>query len=123
MPIYEIEPEVQDGRRALAKTQELWVGVPERPHVPNPLDCGWYGTEVSLLRGSFAYVKEGEGLDDFVGEFVRCTNSQDTRYKVTVYVLGQTPLLQQSIALARRPFMVIEHLSAESVPIYADLIR
>lgn len=111
--IYEIEPEIQDGQRALPKTQELFAGQPRITGLKDPVTIGWYGTEVSPYRGAFCFVREGAGYGSLVGEFVRITYR---RRSVICYCLGETPEIEQTVAVTRRAFLEL------AIPAYAELL-
>lgn len=118
--IYSIEPEVQDGLRSFAKTQELFTGVARAPGIINPIDCTWYGAAISPMRGAFCLVQEGAGLEDFVGEFLQVSYA---RRSVAVYCLGETPELPVPLGLTQRAFMGISILPVESIRVYTEVVE
>lgn len=120
--IVQLEPEIQDGSRAFPKTQELFVGVGVTPGLPNPNQVSWYGTNISPNVGAFALVREGDGLEDLVGEFLSITRAEN-RAAVRVYVLGEYPELETPIAISRRAFLQIELLPLTPTIAYVEQIQ
>lgn len=116
-----LEPEIQDGMRGFEKTQELFAGSPTTSFFTNPLRCTWYGTEVSPYHGAFCVVKEGAGLDDLVGEFIRVTY-RGTR-KIYLYCVAETPKIPTQLGITRRAWNEIERLSLDEIFVYSQVIQ
>jgi hypothetical protein len=120
---FSIEPEIQDGQRALPKTQELFEGTGIPPSVPNPNSVGWYGTEISPLRGAFGLVREEDDIgDEFVGQFVKIQHAIHTNKSVTVYIIGEYPDLDAPICITRRAYAEIELLPLTPTNAYIEVI-
>lgn len=117
------EPEIRDGQRAMPQTQILFEGSRVPPDVPNPNDVTWYGTNVSPLRGAFGFVREGDGLEDLVGEFLSVRSAVNRNNAVTVYMLGEYPDLEAPIAIARAAFLRIQLLPLTPASCYVERIR
>lgn len=117
--LFAIEPEIQDGSRALSKTQELFTGNPKSLRVVQPIVCSWYGTEVDPHRGAFCMVKEGEGLGELVGEFLRIRYQNRS---VTCYCLGESAEIGTEIATTRRAFQELDILSRSGLRIYYEAL-
>lgn len=114
-----LEEEILYGKRAFSKTQELFEGSPVSVFFSNPKKATWYGTDVNPHRGAFCVVKEGEGLEDLVGEFLRILYRGRT---INVYCLEETPDIDQPIALSRRAWNQIERLTKTEISIYARVL-
>lgn len=119
MSFYDIEPEILDGMRAFGDTQKLFVGVPKEARFVDPIDCSWYGSAIDQRRGAFAFVKEGAGYEDFVGEFLRLSIEERS---IVVYCLGATPQIDTPLAIARRCFAEVANLAEELVPAYTQVL-
>lgn len=118
--LYEIEPEIQDGIRCLQKTEVLFNGAAKLPRIyPASVSMSWYGTSVSPLRGSFCLVKEGIGLEDLVGEFVRVSFGST---HMNLYCLGQNPSLETDIAIPRGRFLNFALLPTASIDVFIDAL-
>lgn len=118
--LYQIEPEIQDGSRALKKTQELFTGSPKSLRLSQPVTCSWYGTQIDPMRGAFCMVKEGAGLEDLVGEFLRI------RYlnrSVTCYCLGESAEIGSELATTRRAFQQLDILPKAGLRVYYEAIE
>lgn len=116
-----LEPEIQDGTRGFGQTQILFDGAPISSFFTNPLRCGWYSTEISPYRGAFCLVKEGAGLENLVGEFLRFTY-KGTR-KINLYCLAETSNISTPISMTRRAWNEIERLSLGEIFVYTQVIR
>jgi hypothetical protein len=116
-----LELEILHGTRAFPKTQELFEGTPISVFFSNPVQCTWYGSEVSPYRGAFCVVGEGEGLSDLVGEFVQLTYKQERT--ITLYCLAETPLIEVPLAISRRAWLEIERLSLDEIFVYTQILR
>lgn len=106
-----VEPEVNIGRRAFPKSQELFAGSPIG--AAQVLDTGWYDTSVHIESGAFALVAAGAGLDDLIGEIVQVVNPGNG-LKALVYVM-QAASIPTSFAIARRAWMAIARPSITSL--------
>ena len=115
-----IEQEIQDGMRALPKTQELFAGTAKTPIVANPIACSWYGTTIDWRRGAFCYMQEEAGFEDFVGEFVRLTKGDRS---VTVYCLGESPEIETTVAVPRRVFLELGDLYLDEITVYCEIVE
>ena len=80
---------------------------------------GWYGTNVSDERGSFAVVDPAMGLADSVGDVVCIGYRDDT---VNVYVIGSQDGLGTDIAITRRCYLALELLAAEPITCTVGLV-
>lgn len=115
-----LEEEILYAKRSFEKTQELFTGAPTTVFFSNPVACSWYGTEVDPTIGAFCVVKEGEGLGDLVGEFLRFLYKRRT---ITLYCLAETPLVSTPMAMTRFSWNHIERLSKDEIHVYTRIIR
>lgn len=114
-----IEPEICDGQRAWAKTQELFAGSPVNTLASPAIECGWYSTAQSPYRGAFMMVQEGAGLDDYVGEFLRLTYKQRS---ISVYCVGTSALIDTPIAVTRRAFLALARLGLRELTVHPEIL-
>lgn len=114
------EPELLDGMRCFPTTQELFLGSPAETHIPNPMRIGWYDTNIHPLRGAFAVVRRGSGLD-LVGDFLQVTYRGTLT--VRVYCVSEVDTIEQDLAIQRRPYLAMERLSVPSILAYARVIE
>lgn len=96
-------------RRAFATAQALLAGSPVEP--ASLVDVGWHDSSVNAESGSFAVVGIGAGLDRLLGRIVQVSYR---RRSVLVYVIA-TADVPVAFSLARRPFVALSVLSAESI--------
>jgi len=118
--ITDLEPEIREGMRAFPTTQQLFKGAIRNSLATNPVEIGWYGTITERHRGAFAIVRDGEGYDDLIGEFLQVSWKQR---RVYVYCIGSTDEIDTPIALYRRAFLGLERLSVETIRARVDILK
>lgn len=111
------EPEILAARQGFPDAQIDLAGtaILRRPGLPT---CGWYGTKVSVERGSFALVNRGGPLEDLIGDRLKLT------YKgrcVFVYCFGSEELLYD-IHITRRTFAALELLAVERIDVIVEVV-
>lgn len=110
------DPDRVAGRRAWATAQRLYAG--SVLETVGSFEVGWYDTATHPETGAFALVAHDAGLDHLFGEILRVRAGQREAF---VYVLGAAAV-PVPIALSRRAFFSLELLSAETLPVTADLV-
>jgi hypothetical protein len=111
------EPAIIAGRQALVDAQAQFAGA------ATPLGnftVGWYGTEVSDERGSFALVNPVGRLAQAVGDFLEVRYADQ---RTVVYVIGSYNYLTTDLALTRRAYLAICRLSLQPILTPVELIR
>jgi hypothetical protein len=103
------EPLVLAARQAFPDAQVLLSGVPQ---TLGWFQVGWYGTNTSDERGSFAVVDPLGPLAAKVGDRVQVTYQGRN---VNVYVIGSVTGLLADIGLARRPYMALSLLATDPI--------
>lgn len=112
-----IEPEILDARRAFPTSQGL-LGGPSVRQVQGLVVTGWHDTSVSGERPSFAVVRRDGPQLDLIGEIIRVSYADRS---VFAYVLGSA-LIPVDLSLARRAFLAIGLLAAESIDATVDVV-
>jgi hypothetical protein len=115
---YAGEPEIDAGRRAFAKAQEL-LESPPHERLSSLLDIGWHSTQTDPETGSFAVVGENSSWDVLIGETLRITVPATTR-TVYVYVLGARDV-PVPISVTRAVFLRLGLLALESLPCIVEV--
>lgn len=117
----EVGLEIETSRRAWPEAQRLFAGAPER-RLPEIIDVGWHGSEVSPETGAIALVRLGGpwDTDSIVGELIGVWRGSRVAY---VYVLGAHGLLLEDISLTRRAFASLGPLYKNSIPCVVEVLK
>lgn len=115
------EPVVLKARLAFADTQAE-LTTPTASTLGTLYDCGWFGTAHIIDRGCFAIVDPAGPLADLVGDTLRLRNWR-TKRTAAVYVVGSLSDMPTPIAIARRPFLAFEALTAERAQVEIEILR
>jgi hypothetical protein len=110
------EPDVLLARQAFCDAQAAMVGALKRI---GDFSVGWYGTDTSDERGSFAVVNASGPLIGNVGDYLHVVNG---RHDVFVYVIGSKTNLLTDLALTRRSYQQIQLLAVEPTTCKVDLV-
>ena len=108
------EPEILDGSRAWATTQELFAGVPDPLRAHFSVTCGWYEPPVGEFEGAFALIREGSPLEEFVGEVIQVDYESRS---ISVYVTGGSSDIDHDLALYRYAFLKLHPLSDPGITV------
>lgn len=116
-----MELELQWSRRAFPKAQELLAGSPTSD-APLRLDVGWHSNDVEAEAGAIAVVRDGAGLDAWLGQVLRVTSLDHPDRAVFVFVLGARGV-PTDLSLSRRAFLALGVLSLESLSCLVEVME
>lgn len=114
------EPEILDGTRAWAKTQQLFRGQPDPLRVRRAVRCTWYDTMVDEHEGAFCVIQANSALEDLVGDFVRVVYKNK---EIFLYCVGGTSDIPTPLAITRQAMLYTASLSAEFIDVTVQALR
>lgn len=104
-----IEPELAIIQRAFPEAQALLPFVPAQNL--GRILTGWHDTALSRWTGPAALALRGSALEEYVGETLVVSTD---RGRISVYVVGASGQLLTDLSLARRAFLAVAPLAAET---------
>lgn len=114
------EPEILDGSRAWAKTQQLFEGRVDPTRKRHAVKCTWYDTTVNEHEGAFCMVQAGSDLEDLVGDLVRVAWRNT---EIFVYCIGGSADLPYPLALSRRAMWHVADLAKDHIDVTVQALR
>lgn len=107
----EREQEIEWARRAYPKAQELLSAATPINRLAGFVPVGWHDTATHPLTGALAVVRIGGELEPLIGDILRVAWRH---WSTFVYVVGARDVPFE-LSLARRAFMDLANLAAESI--------
>lgn len=113
------EPEILEARLAYSDAQRELAGIVEQRGVVR-YSCGWYGSNVSDDRGSFAFVHETGPLADLVGDRVKLRYRDRT---ANIYVVNSMRVDgEYDLLIHRTVFLRLELLAIERIDVLVEVM-
>jgi hypothetical protein len=117
MPFLPDEAEILAARQAFPDAQADLDGA-TLTLLPDYYGVGWYGTDISRERGSFALVNRGGPAEALIGDRIRLRHRDRS---VVVYVVGTEDLLED-IHVTRRSFLALELLAVDRIDCTVEVL-
>lgn len=120
MTLQRDEPEILDGSRSWAKTQELFNGHVDPTRQRHAVRCTWYDTTVDDNEGAFCVVQADSALEELVGEHVRVAYNDKEQF---LYCVAGSADIPEPFAITRQAMLALAPLSHDYIEVTVQPLR